>query len=820
MGRWKMVGLRLVVGGLCSLMVAAQVQAQAFRVARAYSLSGSSESAFPVQAVLADFGSPGGPKDGHLDVVAVQQNQVAALLYGAGDGRFPSAGRTTDVMDIPTAVVAGDFNRDGLTDIAVTGTSKSLQWFRATGEQMTPFVATGAPVDLDESPIGAAVGLLNEDANLDIAVLNDDGSGGTVQVLLGNGDGTFTVFGEPFAAGPGVSAIAIADLTGDGVPDVAISSAVTNSVAVLRNNGTGFLLPPGTQLSVGLEPVALATADLNGDERTDIVSANRSSDSVSVLLANLAGGFAAAQDYATGGIGSFASGVAVGDFDKDGRSDLMIANNRSSDVGVLRGDGNGNFGELSAYIADQEPIAVLAADLDGDGNDEAISLNFGDTSPTVAVVMRRADSKVAAIENIITPVNPVMVASGDIDADGLCDFVVTHRQGEIGAEGFVEVYRSPANGGGPRAVQQLAVTQPGNAARGDLNGDGVLDLVILNEVPNELVVFLGRRAGGFQAATRRPLGEDTTAIVVGDWNGDGRDDVAVSRLVPAASAAAEPTGEVEVRLATASGLGNATAIQVSPSAVDLGSGDFNGDGRLDLFVASGSTVGSLILLGNGNGGFAAAGPAIAGTSLAQAVAVADYDRDGNDDVALLSASSDRKVVVSFGDGAGLFPARREAGTFDGPAAVVARDVTNDGVPDLVVADQASSNAVWVARSLGSQRRFSLTSFGVSRQPNSVTTGDFDGDGRYDMAALTTFVAAVGVISNDAMASVVRGDGNNDTTVSAADVAALMRETAEGGTRRVEDVGRGAFAGSPGLDANGDGAADRLDTLALVHRLFL
>lgn len=809
-GRWMAVALAACVG------VASPAPAQTFREARKVGLPGSSDSAFPVQAVLADVGSPTGPADGILDVVAVQQNQGAALLYGRGDGSF-SAGSNTDLGVIPTAMAAGDFDGDLLQDIVVTGTSKTLQWFRGTGIQATPLSEQGEPLVLDGTAVAAASGGLNGDGNMDVVVLNDDGAGGTVQVLLGHGDGSFEKFGEPFAAGVGVTAIVVADFTGDEIPDVAVASAVNNSVQILRNNGTGFLETPGTTVTVGLEPVGLVAGDLNQDGRMDLVSANRSSDSVSVILAASAGGFDAAADYASGGIGSYPSAVAIGDFDNDDKPDIFVANNRSFDIAILRGDGGGGFAGLSAYIADQDPVGVLAADLNGDGGADAVSLNFGDTQPNVAIILKRSDGKVVAIQSVTTEGSPVAIKNGDVDGDGRSDLIVTHDSTGPGAPGFVDVYRSLAGIGVPPVVHSLTVADPVAIAHGDVNGDGILDLLALNAAPSSLMLFAGKAAGGFEEVQSFGTGDGISALVVGDWNHDGRDDVAVSRVVPAVVPTSDPTGAVEIRLATESGFGEATSIDVAANAVAIASGDFDEDGRLDLVVASGTSAGSAILLGNGAGGFASVAATI---NNAQAVVVGDFDRDQHDDIAILSAGSDRKASAFYGDGSGAFPTRKDTVSFDGPSGLASRDVTGDGVPDLVVSDQGSKNSVWIARSSGdSGRRFSVKSYGVSRQPTAVSAGDLDGDGRYDIGAVTIFVASVAILSNDSTTFVVRGDGNNDTLVSAADTIALVRDVAEGGVRRAEDVGRGAFAGSPGLDANGDGAADRLDTLALVQRLF-
>jgi len=109
---------------------------------------------------------------------------------------------------------------------------------------------------------------------------------------------------------------------------------------------------------------------------------------------------------------------------------------------------------------------------------------------------------------------------------------------------------------------------------------------------------------------------------------------------------------------------------------------------------------------------------------------------------------------------------------------------------------------------------------VSRRPISVAVADVNGDGRYDGAAADAFVGAVSVLTNIVAPAVLRGDGNGDTVVSAADAVAVMRELADGSGTRIEEVTRGGrFAAAPGVDANGDGVVTPQDALAVAHRVF-
>jgi type IV secretory pathway VirJ component len=158
-----------------------------------------------------------------------------------------------------------------------------------------------------------------------------------------------------------------------------------------------------------------------------------------------------------------------------------------------------------------------------------------------------------------------------------------------------------------------------------------------------------------------------------------------------------------------------------------------------------------------------------------------------------------------------------------PSALAARDLNGDLIPDLVVTDQVA-NAVlgFLSRAPVTPRSFQAAAgVTVARRPTSVVAADFDGDGRYDAAAGDSFVADISVLTNISATHtpILRGDGNGDHRVSAADAVAVIRKLGEGASTRVEQVGRGTYAAAPGADANGDGVVTGQDIFAIAHRLF-
>jgi hypothetical protein len=185
--------------------------------------------------------------------------------------------------------------------------------------------ATGSPFAVGSEPTGEAVGDLNGDGKPDLVIANRND--GTVSVLLGNGDGTFSpATGSPISVDSGSTSVVIGDFNGDGKPDLAVANQFTSpgTVSVLLGNGDGtFSAATGSPISVGAGPDAIAMSDFNRDGNLDLVIANRDDNTVSVLLGNGDGTFTQATGSPIGGAYG-PNAVAVGDFNSDGRPDFAF----------------------------------------------------------------------------------------------------------------------------------------------------------------------------------------------------------------------------------------------------------------------------------------------------------------------------------------------------------------------------------------------------------------------------------------------------------------------------------------------------------------
>jgi hypothetical protein len=320
-------------------------------------------------------------------------------------------------------------------------------------------------------------------------------------------------------------------------------------------------------------------------------------------------------------------------------------------------------------------------------------------------------------------------------------------------------------------------------AVGDFNGDGKPDLAVA-EFEGRITILLGTGTGSFDRAGSAHVAIDSpNPLAVGDFNGDGKLDLAVgvSTLMPLLR-------EVTILLGAGTGFfssSNSFAVGVSPEAIALAAGDFNGDGKLDLVVTNGNSSNVSVLLGTGTGSFGAATNFAVGTT-PRSVAVADFNGDGKLDLAVANAGNNN-VSILLGDGTGSFKAATNFAVGSGPRSVAVADFNGDGKQDLVV---AGGNNVSILLGNGTGSFGAATNFAVGSGSISVAVGDFNGDGKLDLA-----VANAG--TDDV--SILLGAGTGSFTPAG-------------------NFGVGDGPGSPAIaDFNGDGKLDLVTITSLSGR---
>ena len=314
--------------------------------------------------------------------------------------------------------------------------------------------------------------------------------------------------------------IAAGDFNGDGIPDLAVANYYGNSVTILLGKGDGTFSVSTKTLPTGNDPYYIVVADFNGDGKPDLAVTNFGSNTVTILLGNGDGTFTAAASVATGG---GPNGIAVGDFNGDGIPDLAIANGNSNTVTILLGKGDGTFTPAASPATGAWPKAIVAADFNGDGIPDLAVTN--ENSSTVTVLLGVGDGTFTPAASPQTGESPYAIAVADFNGDGKPDLAVVNNYGESltillgnGDGTFTESWENPETGSCPTSV-----------AAGDFNGDSIVDLAVVNNCSNTVTVLLGNGDGTFTTSAVSPAtGTDPANIALADFNGDGKPDLAVT----------------------------------------------------------------------------------------------------------------------------------------------------------------------------------------------------------------------------------------------------------------------------------------------------
>ncbi|MFN6447417.1 MAG: FG-GAP-like repeat-containing protein [Nostoc sp. DedSLP05] len=400
------------------------------------------------------------------------------------------------------------------------------------------------------------------------------------------------------------------ELGGDWDLEVKIGS-IESDLALAPEATTAYrsILPlaftTGSSFGVGSSPGFVTVGDFNKDGNLDLVVANANSDNVSVLLGNGSGSFGATSNFA---VGDHPTSVTVGDFNKDGNLDLAVTNYFSNNVSVLLGNGSGGFGAASNFNVGTAPLSVTVGDFNKDGNLDLAVANSG--SNDVSVVLGNGSGSFGAASNFAVAMTPYSVTVGDF------------------------------------------------------NKDGNLDLAVASIDSGNISVLLGNGSGGFSAANNFGVGGASLSITVGDFNKDGNSDLAVALV---------DFTKVSVVLGNGSGgFGTASHFDVADSPTSVTVGDFDKDGNSDLAVVDFNKAS--VLLGNGSGGFGTASTFDVGSN-PYSVIVGDFNKDGNSDLAVANSGSNNvSVLLNISAPANTAPTLNNAG--NPKLATITQDISN------------------------------------------------------------------------------------------------------------------------------------------------
>ena len=682
--------------------------------------------------------------------------------------RFLASGDVHDVAPTGRLLNAADLSGDGQIDLVVAS--------RATGEAAVITVLPGrgdgtfetaVPYPVGDSLQSLALGDIDGDGDVDLVAADIT----SLVVMTNPGDDTFGV-AQTRAVKPELHDVRLADWSHDGALDLVAVHLATDEISVWPNPGNGKFtdanLTGPTRHAVGDEPRQADVVDLNNDTLLDIAVVNRRSGDVSVLLGTGDGGFSAAVSYFITSRRPFL--LRSGDLNHDGFPDLAVLSVAS--LFLLRNQGDGTFAVTSSFPSSGTILEVEDVDRDGD-----LDLIFGTGSRQLSIGFNRGDGEIGTLRVVNTDDLPDSLVVTDIDADGVLDLArlsstgndvsvllggeeedFTLRRtdiplfgcedprgcrphsgaaGDFNGDGHIEVI-GVNTGAGSFSITINAGTgeldfvgnhhfpesfHPQDMAAGDLDGDGDLDVVTPDNLDHHIYVHLNRGDATFLPSRKYRVGTACHRVCLADFDSDGLLDVvtgnegadSVSFLFNSGDASFVP------------GLERDHAVGKTPKGV--ATGDFDGDGNIDV-VAANYGVAEISVIKNEGGRDFAGRVQYPLLELPHHVATGDLNRDGHLDIA--TANKDAGTIsVFFNLGDGTFPQANEIPLGQPPYSISTLDFNADGSLDLLTANQ-DANTLSILTGTGGGAFGRPRSFPTGSGLRFIHTGDLDHDGDLDL----------------------------------------------------------------------------------------
>jgi hypothetical protein len=630
---------------------------------------------------------------------------------------------------LPSQSVAGDFTNNGKLDFVVATSEDTIDVYLGNGDGtfQAPVVCSTGSTTLVAQAITA--GNFTSDGNLDLAFA----APGAITILLGNGNGTFQA-PVTYSAPVSGTSIAVGDFNGDGNLDLVATDEQSGTVAVLLGNGNGTFQPAITSRATP-SPTELTVGDFTGDGELDVAVCGGESQQIAVLPGNGNGTFQAPVLVSS----SYnANAIASADLNGDGKLDLITADGHASgDIQVWLGEGGDKFQPPVTYAVGSDPVSIAVADLNGDSKPDIIT---GDAiAGGVSVLLNQGDGTFGAAATYNVAAAPNSILAADFNGDGAPDILTTGDQ--------LALLTNNGNGTFQDCTQTLTDPDapPDRIVAGDLNDDGFPDIVTSQTTDDTISVLLNDGHGGFDPPVSYSTGpgSDPQGLALADLAGNGILDIIV---------ADSGTNAISVFIGNGDGTFRAPVTYATAGLFPcaLAVGDLRGDGKMDVVTLDVQSGDISVFLGNGDGTFGTATPFSDGLGVPLGpgttcdIALANFDGGTT-----LDAVVSNPFLSS--DGLTLVPGNGN-GTFGLPQAIplpipiqsysvfgfAAGDLTGNGETDLVVTDYFTApNSLYILLNNGNGT-FRTSILALPTYDDAyfytaeVVIGDFTGDGNMDV----------------------------------------------------------------------------------------
>jgi hypothetical protein len=669
--------------------------------------------------------------DNRLDIVSANTgSDTIGILLGNGDGTFLTViTYSTGINSMPRSVAIGDINSDNHLDIVVANWNGSVIIFLGHGNGIFTFMTT---YSVGGNLFSLALADFSSDNHLDIVIANT--KAGNVIVFLGYGNGTFasqTTYSTGSTSTPYY--VVVADFNNDNISDIAATNFGTDNVFIFYGYGNGSFQLSRTYITgFGSKPYGITTADFDNNKQLEIVVVLSAIADIAILTAYYAAEFANSNSCSTGSAPQPLS-VAVGDFNNDNRSDIVVANSGIDSLGILFGLENDTFGMEMIYPigTNSHPQYVITCDINNDNQLDIVSVNWKSNSFSIIMGYGNGTFAEQTIYSTGNMTNPCTIASGHFNKDKRLDLVVANEATDSIGIFFAFNYTTFQT----RVIYSSNDSlSPSGIVIGDYNNDNYQDIAVTFAETNKLGILLGYGNGNFTTMMTYSTGNGSqpSSIDAGDFNNDGQLDIVVTNY---------GTNNIGILL----GYGNGSFADIrtystgdhsTPNSVTVG--ELNNDGRLDIVVANGGTNNIGVLLGYGNGTFSIVKKYSTGEgSVPYKVILGDLNNDGRLDIAVASLDA-RNVGVFLGNGDGTFGTQMIFSTdyYTALYSITIGDFNGDNKLDIAAANEGAVGILF-GYGNGTFTAMSNYSTGIGSLPIYVSTGDFNNDNHLDIAVANT-----------------------------------------------------------------------------------